>query len=141
MMTPRALLQHGGKESTVQSHGRKQIQFQFLLPDFVGHRQRPAAGCGTAAGCVDQNVEAAEALEPVVMMWSAPARVVTSAWMKCAELSPAGRWRAVASTCPPPVSQAIHNRLSDPLCAAGHQDSFAGEFVRIPSDGGCLHSR
>lgn len=76
----------------------------------------------------------------VLMMWSAPVRVVTSAWMKFAELSPRRKMARGGEHLPAAVSQAIHNRFSNSFCAAGHQDSFAGELVRVPSEGGGLHN-
>ena len=62
-MTPAFLFDHRREEAAVESHRRKQVDIDCVLPIDVGKRQRPTAGCGRTADIIDDDVEASVARE------------------------------------------------------------------------------
>src|SRR6266404_950419 len=126
----RALLQHRRKKTAVQTHRRKKIQLEFLLPDLIRQRERAATRRGRTADAVDQNIQAAE---PVEGCLDNTIRTRARTDVRLDELfgiDVFGDGSCRGEHQPSAGPQALHNRLANSLGSTRDEDSFTGEFLR-----------
>src|ERR1700719_1631713 len=127
----KALPQHCRKKTAVQTHRRKKIELEFLLPGLIGQRQNAAARRGRTADAVDQDIQAAEPLEGCLddMIRSRARTDIRLDELRSVAVSGNGSRRGQHR--PSASEQTFHNRLANSFGAARNEDSLAGEFVSV----------
>src|SRR5262249_23667904 len=127
---PGPLLDHGGKQTAVQSNGRIQVFIDGLLPELIRDGNESAARGRRSPDVMDNNVHTIIAAQHLAddMRRALGGRDVRLDEMRRRVLSGGGprRYRNGCAS----LQKAVRDGPPRALGAAGHQDTFAVEFTR-----------